>query len=208
VTGDCRYTAAFYRGTSTVRLIIVLLAAVCPTLLGTTASFANVTYILNLFFPVEDIGIFGTITTDGKMGILSASDIVDYDFFAGGPLFAIGGVNPQDFTLSLIGDDLVATGRDLTFAYGANDGGIFSFQQKFVDPGTLFYCNATGGQNACIEGISLFGFPPNEASVTLTETLVLGTVPEPSTWEMMFLGFTGLGFAGYRASRRTAVAAP
>ena len=28
-------------------------------------------------------------------------------------------------------------------------------------------------------------------------------VPEPSTWAMMFLGFAGLGFAGYRASRRS-----
>jgi len=33
------------------------------------------------------------------------------------------------------------------------------------------------------------------------------TVPEPSTWAMMMLGFAGLGFAGYRASRKSAVAA-
>jgi hypothetical protein len=32
-------------------------------------------------------------------------------------------------------------------------------------------------------------------------------VPEPSTWAMMLLGFAGLGFAGYRASRRTGAAA-
>jgi hypothetical protein len=29
------------------------------------------------------------------------------------------------------------------------------------------------------------------------------TVPEPATWTMMLLGFAGLGFAGYRGSRRT-----
>jgi hypothetical protein len=29
-------------------------------------------------------------------------------------------------------------------------------------------------------------------------------VPEPSTWAMMLLGFAGLGFAGYRASRKGA----
>jgi len=29
-------------------------------------------------------------------------------------------------------------------------------------------------------------------------------VPEPSTWAMMLLGFSGLGFAAYRASRKTA----
>jgi hypothetical protein len=33
------------------------------------------------------------------------------------------------------------------------------------------------------------------------------TVPEPSTWAMMLLGFAGLGFAGYRARRSNAFAA-
>jgi hypothetical protein len=31
--------------------------------------------------------------------------------------------------------------------------------------------------------------------------------PEPSTWVMMIMGFAGLGFAGYRTSRKSAVAA-
>jgi hypothetical protein len=31
--------------------------------------------------------------------------------------------------------------------------------------------------------------------------------PEPSTWVMMIIGFAGLGFAGYRASRKSAVVA-
>jgi hypothetical protein len=34
-------------------------------------------------------------------------------------------------------------------------------------------------------------------------TLVIGEVPEPSTWAMMLLGFAGLGLAGWR-HRRTA----
>ena len=33
------------------------------------------------------------------------------------------------------------------------------------------------------------------------------SAPELSTWAMLLLGFAGLGFAGYRASRRTAEAA-
>jgi hypothetical protein len=32
------------------------------------------------------------------------------------------------------------------------------------------------------------------------------SIPEPSTWAMMVLGFASLGFAGYRASRKTATA--
>jgi PEP-CTERM motif len=36
----------------------------------------------------------------------------------------------------------------------------------------------------------------------------LGTaVPEPSTWAMMLIGFAGLGYAGYRTSRRAAAQA-
>ena len=38
--------------------------------------------------------------------------------------------------------------------------------------------------------------------VILTNVAIAG-VPEPSTWAMMLLGFTGLGFAGYRATRNS-----
>jgi hypothetical protein len=36
-----------------------------------------------------------------------------------------------------------------------------------------------------------------------TTTFAYFAVPEPSTWAMMVLGFAGLGFAGYRARKRT-----
>jgi hypothetical protein len=38
-------------------------------------------------------------------------------------------------------------------------------------------------------------------------TLVIGEVPEPSTWAMMLVGFAGLGFAGYRKSKSVAASA-
>lgn len=39
-------------------------------------------------------------------------------------------------------------------------------------------------------------------------TVVVGDVPEPSTWALMLLGFAGLGYVGHRASRKGAVATP
>ncbi len=41
---------------------------------------------------------------------------------------------------------------------------------------------------------------------SLSSPRVASEVPEPSTWAMMLVGFAGLGFAGHRASRKTAAA--
>lgn len=35
----------------------------------------------------------------------------------------------------------------------------------------------------------------------------VSAVPEPSTWALVALGFAGLGFAGYRARRKTGAVA-
>jgi PEP-CTERM motif len=45
-----------------------------------------------------------------------------------------------------------------------------------------------------VEGTSIVG----------TLTVTVAGVPEPSTWAMMLIGFAGLGFTGYRASRKSA----
>jgi hypothetical protein len=49
---------------------------------------------------------------------------------------------------------------------------------------------------------------PFAGATTLTfETVGPGTVPEPSTWAMMLIGFAGLGYAAFRRSSRTSVSA-
>jgi hypothetical protein len=56
------------------------------------------------------------------------------------------------------------------------------------------------------------GFGPNIdltiiASEGAGDFVLGGAVPEPSTWAMMLVGFAGLGFAGYRSTRRQAAVA-
>jgi hypothetical protein len=50
---------------------------------------------------------------------------------------------------------------------------------------------------------AVFTLTPFGQLINRGETEVKSAIPEPSTWAMMLLGFAGLGFAGYRASRKS-----
>jgi hypothetical protein len=52
-----------------------------------------------------------------------------------------------------------------------------------------------------------FGASGLTGSITYDYTPATPPIPEPSTWAMMLVGFAGLGYAGWRAQRRTAAAA-
>ena len=73
-----------------------------------------------------------------------------------------------------------------------------------IDKGYFF-----GASGAVDPLITLSG--PDASSYTLLLSPGIGdsptSVPEPSTWDMMLLGFAGLGYAGYRASRKSAALA-
>ena len=59
-------------------------------------------------------------------------------------------------------------------------------------------------------GAAFIGYPaPGMEGVAQRVDMVslTGSVPEPSTWAMMFIGFGGLAYAGLRNRRREAVLA-
>jgi hypothetical protein len=51
----------------------------------------------------------------------------------------------------------------------------------------------------------IYEFSANGIAGTTNDTIDLSSVPEPSTWAMMLAGFAGLGFLGFRQSRKTRV---
>jgi hypothetical protein len=60
-----------------------------------------------------------------------------------------------------------------------------------------------------VEGNGLVQFYGSYKSISWTNpvfenyyVVTVGTVPEPATWAMMLLGFAGIGFVGYRKSRK------
>jgi hypothetical protein len=71
------------------------------------------------------------------------------------------------------------------------------FRDDVIDLGSDLGPNIdlTFGYTLIADGPGGFGF----------DLAIGGAVPEPSTWAMMLVGFAGLGFAGYRSTRRRAV---
>jgi len=72
-------------------------------------------------------------------------------------------------------------------ATDAPSGTWVRFASNFIGDGTSSTITFTENSGLTYVGL-------DDVSVT--------SVPEPSTWAMMLLGFAGLGYAGYRASRK------
>ena len=88
-------------------------------------------------------------------------------------------------------------GAELNFtASGANATHPFVIAQPRPSTGNF--------ANFAIPFVANLSIAPGSA-LCPAETACTGLVaaPEPSTWAMMLLGFAGLGFAGYRASRKS-----
>jgi hypothetical protein len=93
----------------------------------------------------------------------------------------------------IVGDYTLANGDMFGFL---DNGGVFST----IDPGGSTAVTANGIND---NGV-IVGFYTNAAGNTIGFE---GSVPEPSTWAMMLLGFGGLGFLGYRKLRQGTLAA-
>ncbi|HVM73690.1 MAG TPA: PEP-CTERM sorting domain-containing protein [Candidatus Paceibacterota bacterium] len=89
-------------------------------------------------------------------------------------------------------------GNDNTFAAGSFDSqgaGFFDFGEDWN-----VSCQSSG-QCFVAGQFEPFPFPVNVTTTLLGTQYGGNAIPEPSTWEMMIVGFAGLGFAGYRRAR-------
>jgi hypothetical protein len=124
-----------------------------------------------------------------------------YKIGSGDPNFAsvelpnVGNPGPYDLYLwngsKFVLDQMLAADTTFTFA----SGGVSEFEVLGIDPSVGL------NPNSATDFVTQLTFA-GSGTFTGTMTPVL-QVPEPSTWSMMLLGFAGLGFLGYRASRRS-----
>jgi probable HAF family extracellular repeat protein len=82
-------------------------------------------------------------------------------------------------------------------------GASFTDAQGINDLGQIvgFFGDSTGLESAFL-ATPIHGLAMSALAMSATDPSA-DAVPEPSTWVMLLLGFTGLGFAGYRTTRRS-----
>lgn len=143
---------------------------------GTPTGFFTINLYANSSnSPGALLGTFGTFN-DNVIGIPTTTVLFGTGFF---PLTLAANTR---YWIGLLGTNSSMGWVHVTDASGTGVAGEFWANS----PGGVLTVNANS--NAA---------PPYEMTVSGT------TVPEPSTWVMLTLGFAGLGFAAYRASRAT-----
>jgi hypothetical protein len=97
--------------------------------------------------------------------------------------------------------DFTGAGPYAAIDYFTSPGGGFETPDFLINVlGPQLFSGTTINPVFSVGSFSLHNDNESDAGV-----ITFSAVPEPSTWAMMLLGFAGLGLAGYRALRRTAV---
>ena len=176
---------------------------------------ANITYDLSLG-PTA----VGTITTDGQIGVLQTSNIINFNITVTSPtsvsdtiLGPLSGANYVQFGTdgAALSTAFTATLTSLFFDFSATTNTPYLIFQ-----GNSFLCfngapgNCSGNPSALT--ISVLGGGGSTSlimngNVEIATVAVAGAVPEPSTWAMMILGFAGVGFMAYRRKSKPALMA-
>jgi hypothetical protein len=187
---------------------LLLLAAACallPTFTNTAS--ADIIYLVNLL--LDGGSVRGSVTTDGSIGTLFTFNIDAFNLTLNdgtGTATMTLGVNASTF---ISGGSVTATPTELLFNFNTS-GTFWNFNTTTTPLGCPPQLSIrTSGGSACNgasgTGIFLSAVLPQGSNISMSESgsKVIGTlIPEPSTWAMMLLGFAGLGFVGYRRTRR------
>ena len=174
----------------------------------TTAARADITYLINQtsttpettgeLSPLSDT-VIGTITTDGVIGAVQASDIVGYDLKLNDNLRPAydSELTPANSGIWYdTGNSLIATPTSLSFDF-SHDGAVFIIQglTHGFSSGYEYFClQATTGP--CLQGETIVPYYYSVDGVLaagLSGVVSLNGVPEPAMWAMLVLGFGGVG---------------
>jgi hypothetical protein len=170
------------RASNVIGVLGISLAIAFPT-----ASMAGI--VETAVYPDTDIPVGGSVTFPTLTGDTAAGVILSFDGFTQADITSISwSIDPKTYDLTAL--DLYAR----TGEFPCNSGMTCSYSFLSLSPTSEtqggFGCSLSDGLPLCI------GESFREPIAFLPTA-----IPEPSTWAMTLVGFAGLGFAGYRASR-------
>jgi hypothetical protein len=162
--------------------------------------FANTVYSFG--YAVSTGYANGSITTDGTIGALSSSNIVDWNIqlngTPGGSFTLRGPLSGTNSALFYNGG-LASSATDLTFNFSLPGGGAL-FQNPSIGSGINYFCFDTDGSfcTASGSGIGLrtdgpLLVSPKEGNQSVAA--VSSSVPAPATIALLGLGLVGVGAA-------------
>jgi hypothetical protein len=138
--------------------------------------------------------VVGSITFPGLDGSSDAGVLLSFAGYTQADITSISW-NLDPATLSVTALDLSALQGTPGCGVGQNCSENTLHLSPTISQRTAISCfTVEGDLHLCAIGL----IPDENIAFVLT------SVPEPSTWAMMLLGFAGLGFAGYRSSRNAA----
>jgi PEP-CTERM motif len=164
--------------------VVAVRAGMCSLCVSANAQAVDVSVQAGCFQPNMSCDYFFSVTNN----IGGDYRISEFVTIAAG--FPIG--TPPGWTGVPFGPVWTADDYDTAIATGQSGG--FAYQEGGSTPNTSVLWSALA------EG------DPSKDEPNLFFSGAAPTVPEPSTWAMMLLGFAGLGFMGYRARRKTRAA--
>ena len=185
-----------------------------------TVAQANIVYNINQTSTTPEVGgeltplsdtVIGTITTDGTIGVLQASNILSWNLQLNDNLRPAYDVTLTPANSGIwydVGNGLTASATGLSFDFSdAGAGFIIQGTTYGFSSGYQYFCfQATTG--ACLAGETIVPYYYGVDGVLATGlvgTVPLSGAPEPATWAMMLLGLGGMG-AVLRSRRRMATA--
>jgi PEP-CTERM motif len=173
---------------------------------GRFATAAAAAFILEI---AACVGTAKAIVLDYPSNVVAASGIVGAGIEAKFVVTNISSSTLTDVKFSLVGQPN-QSGSDFAFLNEITYGNTCA--NLGTDAGCTIYLSFDTGQPSPSAGGGTTTWPdtiftydsysqqPGGPAVAIT----VNAVPEPSTWAMMLICFAGLGFAGYRRTRRGA----
>lgn len=168
---------------------------VASALAGSTANAATLTYNVNQIIAAGSV--FGTIATDGTLGLLTQSNIIGFNLQVSGPGASIL-LTQANSIVRIAGSDLNATANDLFFDYSGPSSYLL-FQYGSFGTGMKYYCNSSVA-DTCFQGASAipdsFNSPSAQVEMRTGNQIIAssaGTIPEPASWALMIVGFGTIG---------------